>query len=111
VGGCSHQQTNHGPISIICQHCIQAMWCRVPLFLLCCVVCHCHVFLQVCLTVLYNDNQANGVLAIRLFGDLSKHLVRNQVTGFEQQFNEALNFMHKVWGVGCIGWVGGWWGP
>ena len=54
--------------------------------------------------MLYNDNQANGLLAMRMFVDLSKHLVRNQVAAFEQQFNEALNFMHKV-GV-CV-WGGG----
>jgi hypothetical protein len=29
--------------------------------------------------VLASDNQANGLLAMRLFVDLSKHLVRNQV--------------------------------
>lgn len=55
---------------------------------------------QVCLSVLYSDNQANGLLAMRLFVDLSKHLVRNQVASYEQHFNEALNFMHKV-GVIC----------
>mgnify|MGYP001807339054 CR=1 FL=1 len=36
--------------------------------------------LQVCLSVLASDNQANGLLAMRLFVDLSKHLVRNQVS-------------------------------
>lgn len=56
-----------------------------------------------CLSVLYNDNQANGLLAMRLFVDLSKHLVRsqNQVAAFEPQFNEALNFILKV--CVCVG--------
>jgi hypothetical protein len=35
---------------------------------------------------------------MRLFVDLSKHLVRsqNQVAAYEAQFNQALDFMHKV---------------
>jgi hypothetical protein len=56
--------------------------------------------LQVCLSVMYNDNQANGLLAMRLLVDLVKHLVRNQLAAYDAQIGEALTYMHKV----SMGW-------
>jgi hypothetical protein len=60
------------------------------------------LLLQVCLSVLYNDNQANGLLALRLLVDLVKHLVRNQLAAYEAQIGETLTYMHKVGGGGCL---------
>lgn len=59
----------------------------------CAVVCWCA---QVSLAVLHNDNQANGVISMRLFLDLNKYLVRNHGEHSEQYFNEAVSFMQKV---------------
>lgn len=58
----------------------------------------CSCVLQVCLSVLHDDNQANGLLAMRLIVDLNKQVVRSQaqVASYEQQVNEVLNFIHKV---------------
>lgn len=52
--------------------------------------------LELCLTILGTDNQANGVVAMRLLLDLNKNLVRSQAAGFEGQFNECVNFIAKV---------------
>lgn len=52
--------------------------------------------LELCLGLLNRDNQANGVLAMRVLLDLNKNLVRSQVQGFEAHFNECINFIAKV---------------
>ncbi|KAF6251279.1 hypothetical protein COO60DRAFT_1464415, partial [Scenedesmus sp. NREL 46B-D3] len=52
--------------------------------------------LELCLELLRNDNQANGVLAMRVLLDLNKNLVRSQVAGFEGQFNECVAFIEKL---------------
>jgi hypothetical protein len=52
--------------------------------------------LTLCLELLRNDNQANGVLAIRVLLDLNKNLVRSQVAGFEGQFTECVAFIEKA---------------
>jgi hypothetical protein len=57
---------------------------------------HARAHEQVCLSVLNTDNQANGVIAMRLFLDLNKHLARAQVANADQYFNDAVAFMHKV---------------
>eukprot|EP00878_Enallax_costatus_P007959 GHUV01008325.1.p1 GENE.GHUV01008325.1~~GHUV01008325.1.p1 ORF type:complete len:285 (+),score=89.02 GHUV01008325.1:246-1100(+) len=53
--------------------------------------------LELCLTILNSDNQANGVLAMRMLLDLNKNLVRSSVQGFEPQFVECVNFIAKVY--------------
>jgi transformation/transcription domain-associated protein len=58
--------------------------------------------LALCLELLRNDNQANGVLAIRVLLDLNKNLVRSQVAGFENQFSECVAFIEKVSPAGYI---------
>lgn len=52
--------------------------------------------LELCLALLNGDNQANGVLAMRMLLDLNKNLVRSNVQGFEAQFIECVNFIAKV---------------
>lgn len=52
--------------------------------------------LELCLAILNTDNQANGVLAMRMLLDLNKNLVRSNVQGFEPQFSECVNFIAKV---------------
>lgn len=52
--------------------------------------------LELCLSILNSDNQANGVLAMRMLLDLNKNLVRSNVQGFETQFSECVNFIAKV---------------
>ncbi|WIA37453.1 hypothetical protein OEZ86_014371 [Tetradesmus obliquus] len=53
--------------------------------------------LALCLELLRNDNQANGVLAFHVLLDLNKNLVRSQVAGFEGQFTECVAFIEKVY--------------
>jgi hypothetical protein len=57
---------------------------------------HMPKLLDLCLQLLQADNQANGVLAMRVLLDLNKNLVRSQVQGFERQFEDCVRFIEKV---------------
>ncbi len=57
---------------------------------------HAPRLLDVCLSVLNGDNQANGLLAARMVLDINKNLVRGNAAGFEQHFTEFLAFVAKV---------------
>jgi hypothetical protein len=57
---------------------------------------HMPKLLDLCLQLLQADNQASGVLAMRVLLDLNKNLVRSQVQGFERQFEDCVKFIEKV---------------
>jgi hypothetical protein len=73
---------------------------------------HMPKLLDLCLQLLQTDNQANGVLAMRVLLDLNKNLVRSQVQGFERQFEDCVKFIEKVSataaGGGLVRWCSSW---